>query len=86
MTSATLLALTEAIVRQFQYCEYEVKKKLEAKKSVDHSEWFLGRARRLGGAVIHPELLKFVADFAARESSILKEQSKFAAERKLKPG
>ncbi len=63
-----------------------MKKKAEAKKSVDNSEYFIGRARRVGGCIIDPSLLKWVSERAARDSQILKEQRKLAEERALKSG
>ena len=71
------------MVRQLQFIEHEVKRKSEARKTHDGSEFFLGRHRRTGGAIISPELLEWVAAKTARESSILKEQRKIADERKL---
>jgi hypothetical protein len=80
------LAAAESAVRHVQYVEHEVKKKAEAKKAPTNAEYFLGRSRRTGGAVISPDLLKWVSEKAARESAILKEQRKAAEERSLLKG
>ena len=73
----------EAIVRHIQFAEHEVKKKADAKREQDGSEHFLGRTRRTGGALISPELLKWVAEQASKDSAILKETRKAAEERAL---
>ena len=78
------LAGIEVLARHLQYVEHEVKKKQDAKKAGDTgAEYFLARAKRSGGALIAPELIKWVADRAARDSAILKEQRKAAEERAL---
>ncbi len=56
------LAAAESAVRHSQYVEHEVKKKTEAKKGSDNSEYFLGRHRRVGGALVSPVLLKWVSE------------------------
>ena len=63
--------------------EHEVKKKAEAKKQPDGSEYFVGRQKRTGGALVSPDLVKWVAEKASRESAILKESRKAAEERAL---
>ena len=73
----------ESAARHVQFIEYEVKKKVESKKGYDQSEYFLGRHRRTGGALVHPELLKWVSEKAQKDSLILKEQRKAAEERAL---
>ena len=73
----------ESAVRHIQYIEHEIKKRAESKKTADSSEHFLGRHRRTGGALINPELLRWVAEKAMRDSQILKEQRKAAEERSL---
>ena len=73
----------EAAARHLQFVEYEVKKKADTKKSDSNAEFFLGRSKRTGGALISPELLKWVSDKAAQESAVLKEQRKAAEERAL---
>ena len=60
-----------------------MKKKVESKRAPDGAEYFLGRAKRTGGALISPELTKWVAERAQRDSQILKEQRKAAEERSL---
>jgi hypothetical protein len=64
----------------------EVKKNIEAKKAPDNSEFFLGRSRRTGWAVISKDLLKWVSEKATRDSAILKKQRKAAEERALLKG
>ena len=73
----------EAAARHLQFVEYEVKKKADSKRSDSKAEFFLGRSKRTGGALISPELLKWVSDKAAQESAVLKEQRKAAEERAL---
>jgi len=77
------LASAESAIRHLQYVEHEVKKKVESKRAPDNSEYFLGRIRRTGGCIIDPNLLKWVAERASRDSQILKEQRKAAEERAL---
>ena len=66
--------------------EFETKKKVEAKTGVDNQEHFLGRHRRTGGALVCPALSAWVAEKAAKESAILKEQRKATEERRLLKG
>ena len=73
----------EAAARHLQFVEYEVKKKADAKRSDSNAEFFLGRSKRTGGALISPDLLKWVSDKAAQESAVFKEQRKAAEERSL---
>jgi hypothetical protein len=78
------LVSIECACRQLQYVEHEVKKKADARRGDYSSEaYFLGRTRRSGGALIAPELLKWVSEKAARDSAVLKEQRKAAEERAL---
>ncbi len=77
------LACVESAVRHLQYTEHEVKKRSEAKKTPDSSEYFLGRHKRTGGALICPDLLKWVSERASRDANILKEQRKVTEERAL---
>ena len=70
----------ESLMRELQYLEYEVKKKREAKLSMDNSRYFRGRMKTTGGAIIDPDLLKWIASKAAQDSAILKEQRKAAEE------
>ncbi len=77
------LASAESAARHIQYVEHEVKKKQEAKHSGSNAEYFLGRSRRTGEALVVPELLKWVSERGARDSQILKEQRKAAEERAL---
>ena len=73
----------EAIARHLQFHEHEVKKKQDAKRGYDQNEYFLGRPRRSGGALISPEVLEWVAGKAQKDSSILTEQRKAVEERAL---
>ncbi len=75
-------ACAESLVRELQYNEFEIKKKVEMKKPASNAEWFLGRPRRTGGALVWPALAEWVAG-RAKESAILKEQRKAAEERSL---
>ena len=77
------LAGVEATVRHLQYVEHEVKKKHDARTQADGSDYFSGRGRRAGGAIISPELLKWVAEKAARDASVAKEIRKAGEERSL---
>lgn len=52
----------EVCARHLQFVEHEQKKKSDAKRTPDGSEYFLGRTRRTGGALINPELLRWVAE------------------------
>ncbi|CAK0819174.1 unnamed protein product, partial [Prorocentrum cordatum] len=74
------LASMEALARHLQFLEHKVKKKKETIKDFDSQDYYLGRTRRTGGAIIRPELLKWVAESAARDSAILKEERKAAEE------
>ncbi|CAE8641626.1 unnamed protein product, partial [Polarella glacialis] len=74
----------ECLVRHLQLIESDVKKKVESKSPFAMNEYFLGRNRRTGGAIISPALIKWVADKAAQDSSILKEQRKAAEERAIR--
>ena len=73
----------EALARHLQYTEHEVMRKADAKKPYDNQMYYLGREKRTGGALVSPELTKWVADQAQRDSAILKEQRKAAEERAL---
>ncbi|CAK0855216.1 unnamed protein product, partial [Prorocentrum cordatum] len=66
------LASMESLCRHIQYIEQRIKKKREAGKDFDLQDYYLGRTRRTGGALMAPELQKWVAESAARDSSILK--------------
>jgi hypothetical protein len=70
----------ESLMRELQYLEYEVKKKRESKMNMDGSRYFRGRMKTTGGAIIDPELLKWIAKNAGQDSAILKEQRKAAEE------
>ncbi|CAK0895720.1 unnamed protein product, partial [Prorocentrum cordatum] len=74
------LASMEALARHLQFLEHKIKKKKETIKEFDSQDYYLGRTRRTGGAIISPELLKWVAESAARDSAILKEERKAAEE------
>ncbi len=73
----------ETLMRQLQFVEYEVKKKREAKASTDGAHYFRGRFKMTGGAIIDPELLRWIASKASQDSAILKEQRKAAEEQAL---
>ena len=77
------LASMEALARHMQFIEQKVKKKKETALNFDSQDYYLGRTRRTGGAIMCPELLKWVAESAARDSAILKEERKAAEERAL---
>jgi hypothetical protein len=77
------LACAETLSRHMQLIEFETKKKMDARKGGDSSEYYLGRSRRTGGNLLSPELQKHIADKASRDTSILKEQRKAAEERAL---
>ena len=77
------LAGAEATVRHLQYAEHEVKKKHDARTQADGSDYFSGRGRRTGGAIISPDLLKWVAEKAARDASVAKGIRKAGEERAL---
>ena len=79
----TNLSGAEAASRHLQFIEFEVKKKAEASKTADGSECFLGRGKKTGGALVCPELTRWVAEKSAKDSMILKEQRKAAEERSL---
>eukprot|EP00971_Amphidinium_carterae_P190185 3774992-Amphidinium_carterae.1 len=49
----------------------------------DGGEYFLGRSKRAGGAIVSPELLRYVAERASRDSAILKETRKASEEKAL---
>ncbi len=73
----------ETLMRQLQFVEYEVKKKREAKAPTDGAHYFRGRFKMTGGAIIDPELLRWIASKASQDSAILKEQRKAAEEQAL---
>ena len=73
----------ESMVRQLQFIENEVRKKTEAARPHDASEYYLGRPKKVGGAIHAPDLSRFIADQSARDSAILKETRKAAEERTL---
>eukprot|EP00959_Pyramimonas_sp_CCMP1952_P287269 6007651-Pyramimonas_sp.AAC.1 len=50
-----------------QCVEHNVKKKKEAGKDFDAQGYYPGRARRTGGAIARPELLKWVAESAGAQ-------------------
>ena len=77
------LACMESVARNIQYIEFEVKKKVEAKRPFDSSEYYLGRSKKTGGALQSPVLARWVAERASRDSAIMKEQRKAAEERSL---
>jgi hypothetical protein len=77
------LSCFEILLRHTQMIEAEVKKSAESKKEYDVSEYYLGRTRRTGGALVCPDLVKWVAERAGADSNILKEQRKAAEERRL---
>jgi len=78
------LVSMEVAARHLQYVEHEVRKKTEAKKGDSSgAEYFLGKQSRAGGALIAPELLKWVAERAARDSAVMKEHRKAMEERAL---
>ena len=83
------LAGVEAICRNLQHTEHEIKKRVE-KAGSEMSDWFLGRPRRAGGAIVSPDLVAWVSDKAQKRASILKEERKLATEqdelRKAKKG
>eukprot|EP00971_Amphidinium_carterae_P296522 5890637-Amphidinium_carterae.1 len=79
----TNIAGAEALARRLQLVEYDVLKKTEEKVLEDGGEYFLGRSKRAGGAIIAPELLRHVAERASRDSAILKETRKAAEEKAL---
>ena len=72
------LAGAELVARQLQHTEYEVRKKsnLATQNRADTQDWFLGRSRRGGGALMHPDLLKLVSKRSAAEAALLHEQRK----------
>ena len=73
----------EALCRHMQFIENEVRRKTEARKPYDNAEFYLGRPKKTGGALVSPDLLKWVTERASREGAILKEQRKAAEERAL---
>jgi hypothetical protein len=79
----TNLSSFECALRHLQVMEGEVKRKSEAKRGFDSNEYFLGRSRRTGGALVCPALTKWGAEKASADSAILKEQRKATEERAL---
>ena len=77
------LAGCESMVRHLQFVEHEVKRRQDNKREADGSEFFLGRTKRTGGALVCPALLEWVAKKASQESAVLKEARKAAEERAL---
>ncbi|CAK0839425.1 unnamed protein product, partial [Prorocentrum cordatum] len=74
------LASMGALARHMQFIEHKIEKEKETVKDFDPRDYYLGRTRRTGGAIVSPELLKWVAESAARDLDILEEERK-AAER-----
>ncbi|CAK0852610.1 unnamed protein product, partial [Prorocentrum cordatum] len=77
------LACLEALARHMQFIERKIKKKKETVRDFASQDYYLSRTRRTGGAIVSPELLKWAAESAARDSAILKEERKAAEERAL---
>ena len=77
------LACAETVAREIQWDELETKKTQDAKKVPDGSEYFLGRTRRTGNALICPELAAWATTAAAKDTGILKKQRKAAEKRGL---
>ncbi|CAK0816896.1 unnamed protein product, partial [Prorocentrum cordatum] len=77
---ATNLASWEELARHLQVLGHKTKKKKETIKEFDGQDYCLGRARRTRGAIIGLELLKWVAESAARDSANLKEERKATEE------
>ena len=73
----------ESIPRNKLCIEHEMKKMFDAKKGGDASEYYLGRSKKAGGNFTHPDLQKYVADKAAGDSAIRKEQRESSEERAL---
>jgi hypothetical protein len=80
------LASAECLLRHMQMTEARVKKLQESKRDFDANEYYLGRTRRTGGALICPALTKWVAEQATADSAILKEQRRAEEERKAQRG
>ena len=73
------LAGVEAICRNLQHTEHEIQKRSD-KAGAEVSDWLLGRTRRNGGAIVAPDLIRWVSDKAAKRANILKEERKLASE------
>ena len=73
----------ESLVRQLQFLENEVRKRTEASRPPSGAEYYLGRPKKVGGAIQDPCLTEFISQQAQKESNILKEQRKAREERQL---
>ena len=73
----------ESLVRQLQFLENEVRKRTEASRPPSGAEYYLGRPKKVGGAIQDPSLTEFISQQAQKESNILKEQRKAREERQL---
>ncbi|CAK0824003.1 unnamed protein product, partial [Prorocentrum cordatum] len=65
------LASMGALARHLQFLEHKVKKKKETIKDFDSQDYYLGRTRRTGGAIISPELLKWEEERKAAEEQVM---------------
>ena len=73
----------EVLARHMQYDEFENKKKRDAKAPADASHYFRPRMRQAGGAILDPELMKFIASKSLQESAVPNGQGKAAEEQAL---
>ena len=80
------VAVVEQACRYLQDIEQEVRRKNEAIKDFSVSQYYLGRHRKTGGALVAPALTAWSAAEASKESAILKEQRKAQEERKALRG
>ena len=70
----------ETLVRILQHLEFETKEKREAKAPLDCGHYWRSTVRTTGGAVICPELLKWISSSASTDHAVLKEMRKAAEE------
>ena len=75
------LTAAEVIARNLQYTEYEMKKRNNKRPVGDMSDWFLGRCRRYGSAIICLDFLKYVSTKSLKDCSFLKESRKLEFKR-----
>ena len=71
----------ESACRYLQFCEHDVKKRVDSMKACDGAEYFLDKPRRPGRAIVSLEISKWVVERAQRDSLISKEETKTMEER-----
>ena len=77
------LSGVESLVRQLQFLENEVRKRTESSRPPSGAEYYLGRPKKIGGAIQDPSLTDLMSQQAQKDSNFCKEQRKAREERQL---